>query len=168
MIGGASRRRQKEPAAMSDRDDIANTVAALAIHVDARDWAALTALFTPEATTDYRSLGGDVRTQKREELVAGWRKMLPGFTRTEHLIGAPLIMISGNRAEIRASVTAWHTIEDAGLANGRWVAGGRYEMALEKGADRVWRIARLTLANAWQEGNSDLPGLARGRAASRS
>ena len=153
---------------MSDRDDIANTVAALAIHVDARDWGALTALFTPVATTDYRSLGGDVRTQTREALIAGWRKMLPGFTRTEHLIGTPLIAVSGVRAEIRASVTAWHTIEDAGLANGRWIAGGRYEMALEKGADGVWRIARLALANAWQEGNSDLPRLARERAAAQS
>lgn len=150
---------------MSDRDDVANAVAALAIHVDARDWNALTDLFTPEATTDYRSLGGDVRRQKREELIAGWRKMLPGFTRTEHLIGAPLITLSGARAEVRASVTAWHTIEDEDLAVGRWVAGGRYGMVLEKGGDGRWRIASLTLANAWQEGNSDLPRLARGRAA---
>jgi hypothetical protein len=150
---------------MSDRDDIANTVAALAINVDARNWDSLSALFTPEVTTDYRSLGGDVRTQPREKLIAGWRKLLPGFTRTEHLIGAPLIAISGDWAEVRASVTAWHTIEDADLAEARWVAGGRYEMKLEKSVEGTWRIASLTLANAWQEGNSGLPKIAVARAA---
>jgi len=150
---------------MTDRDDIADTVAALAIYVDARRWDDLTALFTPDATTDYRSLGGDVRRQPRETLVAGWRGLLPGFTRTEHLIGTPLIAIDGRRATVLASVTAWHFVKDAGLADDKWVAGGRYEMILDKGDDAVWRIASLTLANAWQEGNSGLPKIAMARAA---
>jgi hypothetical protein len=37
-------------------------------------------------------------------------------------------------------------------------AHGCYQMSFVKRAG-VWRIAALTLARAWMEGNSDLPGI---------
>ena len=38
------------------------------------------------------------------------------------------------------------------------LAYGCYQMSFVKRAG-VWRIAALTLARAWMEGNSDLPGI---------
>jgi hypothetical protein len=45
-----------------------------------------------------------------------------------------------------------------------WVVGGRYEWGLRREA-AGWRITRLTLHGAWQDGNRELPALASRRVA---
>ena len=151
---------------MTMRDDIANTIAALPFRVDTRDWHGLTALFTPHIVIDYTSLlGGEVRRTTRETQVASWRNLLLGFTATEHLIGTPLIAVTGEHAEAKASMIAWHFIADMGPAQDSWRVGGRYEIGLSRGNDDIWRISRLTLANGWQQGNLDLPKIAMDRVA---
>ena len=151
---------------MSSETDIANVIGALAVHVDALHWDELLALFAPQVRIDYVSLfGGEAQSMTREELIGGWRKLLPGFTRTCHVIGVPVITVSGNTAQAAASVVAWHFVKEAELA-GRdyWLVGGCYEMGFGK-LDGGWRIASLTLARAWAEGNLELPKLAGERAA---
>jgi hypothetical protein len=151
---------------MDDRMEIAGVIGSLAVHVDARHWEDLLALFAPEVQVDYTSLfGGEAQPIAREDLIGGWRKLLPGFTRTCHVIGTPVISLSGETARAAASVVAWHFVKVIELA-GRdcWLVGGRYEMALKK-IDGFWRITALTLANAWAEGNLDLPRIAGERAA---
>jgi hypothetical protein len=102
---------------------------------------------------------------KREELVGGWRKLLPGFTRTCHIIGTPAITLRGETAQANACVVAWHFVKAPELA-GRdcWLVCGCYEMSFAK-IGGAWRIAGLTLARAWAEGNLDLPRIAGERAA---
>lgn len=151
---------------MDGYDGIAGCVGALAVHVDARRWDELTALFAPTVTTDYTSLfGGEPQATTREDLVAGWRALLPGFTRTTHVVGTPHVVLAGDTARASASVVAWHFVKDPPLA-GRdlWLVGGCYEILLER-HQGAWRIASLTLARAWQEGNRDLPRIAAERAA---
>jgi hypothetical protein len=150
---------------MSDRCDIADRVGALAVHVDARHWDQILDLFAPQVHVDYTSLfGGEPQSLAREQLVDGWRRLLPGFTRTTHVIGHPTITVTGHRAHASASVVAWHFIKDPALnGNDLWLVGGCYDMAFEKDEGR-WRIATLTLARAWAEGNPDLPRLAGERA----
>lgn len=151
---------------MSDRCDIADRIGALAVHVDARRWDQLLELLAPRVDVDYTSLfGGDPESLAREQLVDGWRRLLPGFTRTTHVIGCPTIAVNGRTAHASASVVAWHFIKDPAL-DGKdvWLVGGCYEMTFEKAGD-VWRIAKLTLARAWAEGNTDLPRLAGERTA---
>src|SRR5260370_7930372 len=98
---------------------------------------------------------------KREELVGGWRKLLPGFTRPCHIIGTPVITLSGETAQANACVVAWHFVKAPELA-GRdcWLVGGCYEMSFPK-IGGTWRIARLTLSPPRPEGNPDLPSIAR-------
>ena len=154
---------------MSDWCDIADRIGALAVHVDARHWDQILDLFAPHVDVDYTSLfGGEPQSLAREQLVDGWRHLLPGFTHTTHVIGAPTIVASGQTARASASVVAWHFIKDPAL-NGRdlWLVGGCYEMTLTK-IDSAWRIAKLTLARAWAEGNTDLPRLASERTAQSS
>jgi SnoaL-like domain len=151
---------------MDDRRDIANLIGCLAVHVDGQDWTELLALFAPRISLDYSSLfGGEAQAMTRDDLIGGWRKLLPGFTRTCHIIGAPAITVSGETAQAVASVVAWHFVKDPELA-GRdcWLVGGCYEIGFEK-IDGVWHIASLTLARAWAEGNLDLPKIAGERAA---
>jgi hypothetical protein len=146
---------------MDDRADVANLVGSLAVHVDARRWDELLALFAPQVRVDYVSLfGGEAQSMPREDLIGSWRKLLPGFTQTCHVIGAPVITVSGETAQAAASVVAWHFVKAPELA-GRdcWLVGGCYEMAFRK-IDGAWHIAALTLARAWAEGNPDLPEIA--------
>lgn len=151
---------------MDERNDIASMIGALAVRVDARQWDGLLSLFGPEVRVDYTSLfGGEPQVMTREDLIAGWQRLLPGFTHTTHVIGPPSITINGQRAQAAASVVAWHFVEDAALAdNSLWLVGGCYEIGFEKLYD-VWRIVDLKLARAWAKGNLDLPNIARERAA---
>jgi SnoaL-like domain len=142
-------------------NEIASQVGALAVRVDARDWQGLLALFDAQVRVDYTSLfGGEVQTMAGEALIDGWRQLVPGFTHTSHLIGIASIQVDGDRAQADASVTAWHAVDDQPVDGGSiWIVHGCYEMAFIKRAG-VWRIAALTLARAWVEGNKDLPRLA--------
>jgi SnoaL-like domain len=153
---------------MDERIEILGILGALAVHVDARRWDALAALFAPVVQVDYTSLfGGAAQATPREQLLATWRQLLPGFTHTTHVIGTPFVTISGDTAQAMASVVAWHFIKDRALAgNDLWLVGGCYEMSLAK-LDGAWRITALTLARAWAEGNLDLPRIAGERAARR-
>jgi hypothetical protein len=153
---------------MDERADIAGAIGAMANHVDARRWNDLLALFAPEVRVDYTSLfGGEPQVKTRDRLIGEWKKLLPGFTRTNHVIGTPSIVVSGEAAQANASVVAWHFIKDAALTgNDQWLVGGSYEMSFRK-LDGAWRIASLTLARAWAEGNLDLPRIASERATKR-
>jgi hypothetical protein len=153
---------------MGERGDIANVIGAMAVHVDARRWSELLAVFAPEVRVDYVSLfGGEAQSMKCEELVGAWRKLLPGFTRTCHIIGTSAITLSGETAQASACVVAWHFVKTPEL-EGRdyWLVGGCYEMSFAK-ISGAWRIAGLTLARAWAEGNLDLPRIAAERAANQ-
>jgi len=150
---------------MDDRAEIAARIASLAINVDARRWDDLLDLFGPEVEVDYTSLfGGEPQVVTRDQLIGNWRQLVPGFTHTTHLIGTPLIDVSGNGAQASAPVVAWHFIREPELQGAdRWTVGGCYEMTLNK-LDGAWRITALTLARAWADGNVDLPRIAGERA----
>ncbi|HTV49945.1 MAG TPA: nuclear transport factor 2 family protein [Steroidobacteraceae bacterium] len=156
---------------MDERIDIAGVIGALAVHVDAQRWSALALLFAPAVRVDYSSLfGGEAQSLPREQLLAGWQQLLPGFTHTCHVIGTPHITASGitassGTARAEASVIATHWISLPSLAGkDRWTVGGCYDFGFRK-LEGSWRIDNLTLARAWQDGNPDLPRLARERAA---
>jgi hypothetical protein len=151
---------------MGDRNEIVNVIGALAAHVDARQWDCLAGLFASEVRVDYTSLfRGEPQTMLRKQLIDSWRQLLPGFTHTTHLIGAPSVSVSGLTAQCTASVVAWHFMKDQGLEpNDHWIVGGCYEMSFTE-LDGAWRISRLKLARAWAQGNLDLPRIARERAA---
>jgi hypothetical protein len=150
-----------EDPAMDDRNEIAGRIGALAVHVDARRWDELLELFAPQIRADWTSLfGGEPQSLRREQLIANWRRLLPGFTRTAHVIGSPNVVVTGRTAEAAASVVAWHFLKEPGLeGNNLWLAGGCYEITFAK-LDSGWRITAITLARAWSEGNQDLPRLA--------
>jgi hypothetical protein len=147
-------------------NEISNQIGALAVRVDARDWRGLLALFDTHVRIDYTSLfGGEAQTMTADDLIGTWRRLLPGFTHTSHLIGAPTVKVDGDRAEACAPVTAWHAITDQVVEGGGiWIVHGCYDVVFVK-RHGGWRLATLVLARAWVEGNPELPKLAAERAA---
>jgi hypothetical protein len=143
---------------MDERNAIANLIGSLAVYVDARRWEDILLLLAPEVRVDYTSLfGGEAEVLAQEKLVGRWSGFVPGFTRTCHVIGAPVIDIDGETAQAAASVVAWHFLKEPELkGNDCWFVGGCYEMSFRK-LDGGWRMDGLTLARAWAEGNLDLP-----------
>ncbi len=151
---------------MDDRLDVANVVGSLAVCVDARRWSDLASLFALEVRVDYSSLfGGEPRVVTRDQLIDEWRRLLPGFTRTAHLIGTAVVTVEAVTAQAVAPVVAWHFLKEPELAgNDCWLVGGCYEMDFQR-QDGDWQITALRLARAWAEGNLDLPKLAGARVA---
>jgi hypothetical protein len=141
--------------------EVSDVVGALGVRVDARDWNGVWALFAQEVRIDYTSLfGGEPEVVKADELVERWKRMIPGFTHTTHVIAQPEIVVAYDRATASASVVAWHLIDDPTLmGNDHWTVGGCYLFELVS-AGGSWRITSLTLARAWARGNLDLPRLA--------
>jgi SnoaL-like domain len=146
---------------MDDRFDVVNRVAALGLYVDQLRWNDLLALFTSKVVVDYTSLfGGEARQMTREDLITDWQAFVPGFTRTQHLIGAVHVTFTERFAYAEAPVLASHVVKDPALAgNETWLVGGRYEMQIEKHSGE-WCVRALNLAGAWAEGNLDLPRIA--------
>ena len=138
----------------TDHSEIRNLVASLGVLVDRRDWPALKALFTATVDVDYSSLfGGSPERIHRDALVGTWEAFLPRFTSTEHLIGMPSIQLTGNFAQARAPVVAWHFVgEPLKSTLKKWVVGGHYDIGCERTPDG-WRIASLKLDAVWQEGS---------------
>ncbi|PNS09567.1 nuclear transport factor 2 family protein [Solilutibacter silvestris] len=150
----------------NDFIQIMTVLAGFALNADARHWTALEASFAPQVTVDYASLSGQpAETLPAAILMQRWRSLLPGFSRTQHLIGLPQIALHGNHASASANFIAYHFIDDTQVeGGGQWIVGGRYEWGLVKLDDR-WQIEKLVLVNGWQDGNRELPALAMRRAA---
>jgi hypothetical protein len=150
---------------MDERVDVMNVVASLSPIVDGLRWNDLRAILTPEVMVDYTSIfGGSAQKVAKEDLIARWRELLPGFTRTTHLIGAIRVSLVEGFGYAEAPVMARHMIEDDTLSGGRaLLVGGRYEIQTEKHSSGEWCIRALTLADGWAEGNRDLLQTARER-----
>lgn len=149
---------------MDERLDVMSVVATFALAADTLRWNDLRAILAPEVVLDYTSLwGGEPRRIPREDVIEGWRELLPGFTHTAHLIGAVRVVLTDDAAYCEAPVMGIHAIDDESLAgNNRWTVHGRYEIQMER-HNGQWHISALALADAWAEGNLSLPEVARGR-----
>jgi hypothetical protein len=147
------------------QQDIQTTVTRMLHAIDALDWLAFRASFLPRVRIDYTSLwGGQAETVSLDTLLDRWQPLAHGFDATQHQIG-PLIVVrtEGNRATAETQVRAYHYV--AGAAGGAvWMVAGKYVFTMQQEAG-AWRIAGITLQVAYQEGNRDLPSIARDRSA---
>ncbi|MBX9685062.1 MAG: nuclear transport factor 2 family protein [Candidatus Obscuribacterales bacterium] len=147
-----------------DRQQIVDTINKLATFADLHQWDALSAdVFASELTVDYTSLfGGEPQTLKAVDLVSSWKKLLPGFESTQHLLGNHLVTINGAKATAMAAFRAHHFLPNKS-GQDSWVVGGYYNYELQKQGSS-WRICKLTLNFQYTEGNQELPALAQERA----
>lgn len=133
--------------------------------IDRLDWPAIRQAFADRVIVDYSSLSGDPAANvAADDLIAGWRGLLPGFDATQHLTGPVLVSADGASAVARTHVRGDHHI--TGVETGdTWMVAGHYTVRLVEYGGQ-WHITALTLTVFYQESNLVLPELARTRAAS--
>ena len=133
--------------------------------IDRLDWPIVRGSFTDRVRVDYSSLSGQPAADvSADDLIAGWKTLLPGFDATQHLAGPVLVSNDNAAAVVETHVRGYHRIADANAGN-IWMVAGHYTARLTE-HDGDWKIAALTLTVFYQEGNLSLPDAARARAAS--
>jgi hypothetical protein len=127
--------------------------------VDLRDFDAALRLFAARVQVDYTSLwGGTVADMAREELIAAWRGLVPGFDATWHELGDISVDVQGGRARASCAVAARHWI-----GSELWLPKGRYEFELVR--EDAWRIASMRLVMSEELGDRGLVARAQARLA---
>ncbi len=135
----------------SDRQEIIDVTIAYCWALDTRDWAALSDVFTPDATA---GLGG---TQAGlDQIIDRVSSALRPFPATQHIVTNHAISIDdsalressaireGSTATSRCYVQAVHVWESGEL----YTIGGRYEDRFVRSADG-WRISHRDLIVQW-------------------
>lgn len=145
--------------APADHIAIVNAVDEIGLAADMHDWARVRACFADEVWVDYTSLaGGGPATLKADDLVAGWKGFLPGFSATQHLITNHRVALQGGQATVVSQFMATHCL--VGAPGGElWTLGGRYQHRLQR-RSQGWVVVAMTMTWTWQSGNADLPKLA--------
>jgi hypothetical protein len=126
--------------------------------IDERNWTMVSDLLAPQVDLDYTSLfGGDTERRGRDDVVARWSAMLPGFDATQHLIG-PLLETAAGRYE--CNVRAYHHLDDD-----TWMVAGWYRLTTTAGPEGSLMLAGITLAMSYETGPRSLIEQARQRTA---
>lgn len=126
---------------MSEVEDllaIQQLIAHYAVVVDRAEFDELDELFTPDARIDFATFGGpvgDLPTVK-----AFLASTLPGFTRTQHLMGLPAIELDGDRASARTSCTNPMVPPGRDGTDQVWLIGLWYDDEFVR-TDGGWRFA---------------------------
>jgi len=150
---------------MSDEIEAARARAAavaMTALVDVHDWERVESFFAPEVTVDYSSLFPvEPETLRREELMARWRQLVPGFDATRHVLTDVEVEVEGDEASGTAEVVGTHYLD-----GDTWTPSGRYLYRLRKiGGD--WKISALTYANEREHGDRGLVERAAAKAAEK-
>ena len=100
---------------MSDRLEIQDLLTAYCDAIDSRNWNALDDIFTPDAIIDYTEAGGAKGTL--EEIKLYLDRALKPFSGMQHMLGLPMIKITGDEASSRTILFNPMVIEKEGNPN---------------------------------------------------
>ena len=115
--------------------------------VDQRNWEGVSAKMTDSVYVNYTALGGDAAFKSPDEILNGWKALLPGFERTIHQIHNEAIWVAGNRATATLDAIATHY-----LNNDYWTVFVGYDTEFIK-EQNTWKLARIDLSLYDQAGN---------------
>ena len=121
---------------MSDRLEIQDLLTSYCDAIDSRNWNALDDIFTPDAIIDYTEAGGAKGTL--EEIKLYLDKALKPFSGMQHMLGLPMIKITGDEASARTILFNPMVIEKEGNPNVFFV-GLWYRDKLVR-TSKGWRI----------------------------
>ena len=150
---------------LTERAAIADVVAGLAHAQDDRDWAALRRLFAGEVTLDLSThyYGRPPKTVPAAELVELARTTLAGFDCTHHAATNLVVRLSGDEAECRTHMVAYHHVPAEPGVIDRCTMRGYWRLGLHKVGGQ-WLIHHwAVLRTAPWEGSSDVYTLAAAR-----
>lgn len=104
--------------------------------------------------------GGQPQTQTGVGLVAGWRQTIGHLDATQHLVGNHVVNVDGDHATCVANIQGTHVLTNPS-GGPTWTVGGRYDIALDRCANR-WRVSAVSLTVRWTAGNQHILQLNRG------
>jgi hypothetical protein len=132
--------------------------------LDLRDWQKVRDAFADHVDVDYSSLSGEPAANVAgDDLVGGWRSFVGAFDATQHMTGPCTATERDHEVVVHTHVRGYHRIADA-PGGATWLVAGHYVLRLVQ-RRAGWRIVGLTLKVLYQEGNLELPAIARSRAA---
>ncbi|OLF14788.1 nuclear transport factor 2 family protein [Actinophytocola xanthii] len=145
-----------------DRTAVADVVAGLAHAQDDRDWAGLRRLFADEVLLDLSThhFGRPPTTVPAGDLVELARGTLTGFDCTHHAASNLAVRLSGDEAECRTHMIAYHHVPaDPGVVD-HCTMRGYWQLRLRKLGGR-WLITHWAVVRTapW-EGSPDVYALA--------
>jgi SnoaL-like protein len=153
-----------------DRAAVADVVAGLAHAQDDQDWAALRRLFADEVLLDLSThhFGRPPTTMAAADLADLARRVLAGFDCTHHAASNLLVHLSGDEAECRTHVVAYHHVPAEPGVVDHCTMRGYWQLKLRKLGGR-WLITRWAVLRTgpW-EGSPDVYALAAARSTARS
>jgi ketosteroid isomerase-like protein len=131
--------------------------------IDAKDWPGVRYEFADHIDIDYQSLfGAPAARVEADAHVAGWQDFATAFDTTQHITGPFVVTTTNDRATAETHVRAYHQIK--GTDGGEtWMVAGHYTVRLRLIAAQ-WKIDGITLTVFYQEGNLNIPNIARSRA----
>ena len=154
------------PELLSDRAEIDDVVARLAVTQDDKDFEGFRALFSDRVHVDMSGHFGDPPVEMgADELAATARSVLSGFAATQHATSNVLTTVDGDTARARVTVTAYHHVPaDPGV--GDWcIVRNRWELELRRHGGR-WLIAGWAIVRTGPvAGNAGVYEIAAARAA---
>jgi hypothetical protein len=123
---------------VADRLAIQDLIARYAVVVDSRDYDALDGLFTPDAVIDFTAFGGPAGNPV--EIKAFLSDSLGLFSRTQHLMGLPVVTVDGDRASARTPCNNPMVLTEPDGATKVWLIGLWYDDELVR-TESGWRFA---------------------------
>ncbi len=132
----------------SDYELIRELTARYAGAIDAKDYTAIAACFSPDARVIYAGYSEEL--QGEDAILAHMRRALELMDVTQHLFANFIVDVAGDEAAMTCDILAQH------LHGGEtFLAGGKYETRLVK-ADTGWKFTRISARTVWSSGNRDM------------
>lgn len=132
-----------DTAELRDRLEIADVLLRYASCIDEKDWDRLAGCFVPDVTA---VLAGGPELVGFEAVEEAIRTALSAYDRTHHLIANAEVDLGGDRARLRANLTATHV-----TGSDKFVVGGVYHEELVRTTEG-WRISRHELIAVFFDG----------------
>jgi ketosteroid isomerase-like protein len=126
---------------VADRLAIQDLIAQYADLIDGQRFDVLDDLFTPDAVIDFSTFHGPVGGLAEIKKFLG--DSLPFFTRTQHMMGLPHIVISGDTAHARTSCTNPMISTKPDGTTSVWLIGLWYDDDLVR-TSQGWRFSGRT------------------------
>jgi hypothetical protein len=147
----AAMTQQLAPVGDMETSRVIQLVSSIPLAVDLANYDLAEAAFAPSIVIDYTSLwGGEANTMTPQELMAGWRGIVPGFDATFHELINVRATVTGARAVATANVDGRHWI-----GSRLWRPIGAYHWDLEK-RDGRWLVTRMVFTMTQEIGDRAL------------
>jgi hypothetical protein len=138
-----------ELAELSDRIEIADLLARYTRALDTGDWDRLDAVFTADARIDYTATGGIAGAFP--EVKVWLARMLPLFSRRQHVIAQTEVILDGDSAAVVAYFVNPMVITPKNGPEQLWEFGGYYHHRLVR-TNLGWRSRELVEELVWKRG----------------